>query len=280
MRLLEAIIEANHRAVAGDANAGLHPTEFADQLPLAALTCIDARLNALVPGVLGVPEDQFVWLRNAGNVITSSLSSTTRSIVLACAVKGAKEIAVIGHTDCLIGKITTLDLLERLKALGIDRHVLPQNLTEYFGMFASERQNVMKSVDYLRNSPLIGPKIPVHGLVCDINTGRLEWLVNGYNSLGAPVSKWNEVAAAAQNTFDAFKNAAQFTIGELQLPVPEGKIGEIVSEAERWASDRLKKALDQKSEAPFTPPSSGSSPPKIPLPPPLKPRVNLRRNIK
>ncbi len=32
MRLFEAIIEANSRAVAGDQNAGLHPTEFADEL--------------------------------------------------------------------------------------------------------------------------------------------------------------------------------------------------------------------------------------------------------
>ena len=33
MRLFEAIIAANHRAVAGDASAGLHPAEFADTLP-------------------------------------------------------------------------------------------------------------------------------------------------------------------------------------------------------------------------------------------------------
>src|SRR5262249_18857979 len=153
------------RAVAGDKTAGLHPTEFSDQLPLAALTCIDARLNKLLPGVLGVPEEQFIWLRNAGNVITGPVSSTTRSIALACAVKGGKEIAVIGHTDCLIGKVTTLDLLERLKALGVERHVLPENLTEYFGVFASERQNIIKGTDYLRGSPLIGPNIPVHGLL-------------------------------------------------------------------------------------------------------------------
>ena len=30
MRLFEAIIDANHRAVAGDRTAGLHPADFAD----------------------------------------------------------------------------------------------------------------------------------------------------------------------------------------------------------------------------------------------------------
>src|SRR5258708_5262113 len=104
MRLVEAIIDANHRALAGDANAGLRPADYADELPIVALTCIDPRLNALLPQVLGVPPDQFIWLRNAGNIITGPASSTVRSLSLACAVKGGKEIVIIGHSDCLVGK--------------------------------------------------------------------------------------------------------------------------------------------------------------------------------
>jgi hypothetical protein len=55
MRLFEAIIDANHRAVAGDTSAGLHPAEFADALPVIALTCIDPRLNAFFPNALALP---------------------------------------------------------------------------------------------------------------------------------------------------------------------------------------------------------------------------------
>src|SRR5882724_9159517 len=163
MRLLEAVIDANHRALAGDANAGVHPADFADELPIVALTCIDPRLNSLMPGALGVPENQFIWLRNAGNIITGPLSSTMRSLALACAIKGGKEIAIIGHTDCLVCKTTTMQLLERFKELGVERQVLPDNINEFFGLFSSERQNVISSCDIVRRSPLIGPKIPVHG---------------------------------------------------------------------------------------------------------------------
>src|SRR5260221_6863156 len=145
MRLFEAIVDANHRALAGDANAGLHLAEFEDELPIAALTCIDARLNALFPNVLGLPAEQFIWLRNAGNIITGPTSSTMRSLALACAVKQAKEVAIIGHSDCLVGKTTTMQLLDRLQALGIKRHLLPDNLNEFFGIFGSERQNVLKA---------------------------------------------------------------------------------------------------------------------------------------
>src|SRR6266480_1094528 len=116
MRLFEAIVDANHRAVAGDKEAGLHPDDFADELPVIALTCIDPRLNAYFPNALALPAEQFIWLRNAGNIITAPLSSTMRSLALACAVKGGKEIAVIGHTDCQVCKTTTFQLLEKLKA--------------------------------------------------------------------------------------------------------------------------------------------------------------------
>ena len=180
MRLFEAIIDANHRAVAGDNSAGLHPADFADELPVIALTCIDPRLNALFPNVLVIPAEQFIWLRNAGNIITSPLSSTMRSLALACAVKGGREIAIIGHTDCQVCKTTTMQLLDKLKAAGVERSGLPENLNEFFGMFATERQNVIKACDIVRHSPLIGAKIPVHGLLVDIETGKLEWLVNGY----------------------------------------------------------------------------------------------------
>jgi carbonic anhydrase len=237
MRLFESIIDANHRAVAGDASAGLHPDDFADELPVVALTCIDARLNKLFPAVLGVPEEKFIWLRNSGNIIFDSMSSMTRTLAMACAIKGGKEIAIIGHTDCLVCKTTTMDLLDKLKALGVDRSRLPENLNEFFGMFGSERQNVIKACDTVRSSPLIGPKVPVHGLMVDIETGRLEWVVNGYDALqthlppGMPGNAALPKFGGAMESLGAFKD---FAMGEMKFP--EKKIGELAAKAEDWQS--------------------------------------------
>jgi len=277
MRLLEAIIDANHRAVAGDAKAGVHPDEFTEELPLVALTCIDPRLNPLLPQVLGIPAEQFIWLRNAGNIITSPTSSTCRSLSLACAVKGGKEILIIGHSDCQVAKTTTMQLLERLRALGVERHLLPDNLNEFFGIFASERQNVHKAVEIVRQSPLIGPKIPVHGLLVDINTGKLDWLVNGYESLSTMASQWNEVVRSAGQTIDALKPMADFNIGEMKFP--ETKIGEAVTKAEDWLAEKVKQ-LEIKPAQPAPSGQPATPPPKIPLPPPLRPRMQVRRNPK
>ena len=131
---------------------------------------MDVRLNNLLPQALGVPPEQFIWLRNAGNIITGPLSSTMRSLALACAVKSGKEIVVIGHTDCQVGKTSALQLLERFRALGIERHMLPDNLNEYLGIFSSDRQNVINATQFARGSPLIGSKVPVHGLLIDIES--------------------------------------------------------------------------------------------------------------
>jgi carbonic anhydrase len=229
MRLFEAIMDANHRAVAGDKSAGLRLEDYSGELPVIALTCVDPRLNALLPQALDLPGDQFIWLRNAGNIITGPLSSTMRSLALACAVKGGREIVILGHTDCQVCKTTTMLLLEKLKELGVERHWLPENLNEFFGMFASERQNVVKACEIVRHSPLIGAHIPVQGFVMDIRTGKLEWVVNGYQSLPAKAGRLSEITQAAGQTADALKSLASFNLGELKFP--DVKIGDVVTKA-------------------------------------------------
>src|SRR5579862_5433693 len=256
-RLFEAVVEANHRALAGDAQAGLHPDDYQDELPLVALTCVDARLNALLPQVLGVPPEQFIWLRNAGNIITGPISSTMRSLALACVVKGGKEIVIIGHTDCQVGKTTALQLLDRFRALGVERHMLPDNLNEFFGIFGSGSQNVIKAVDFVRSSPLIGPKVPVQGLMVDIETGRLEWLVNGYEALERASTRPAE-SSVAGGLIDAFKPLAGFNLGEMKFP--EGKIGEAASTIGKEILDRIESRTTSNAAASGAPVSAGSSP--------------------
>ena len=274
MRLFEAIVDANHRAIAGDQTAGLRPAEFESELPVVALTCIDPRLGPLMPEVLGVPEDQFIWVRNAGNAITGPQSSTTRSLALACAIKGGKEIAIIGHTDCQMSKTTAMELLDRLRALGVERHLLPSNLNEFFGMFASERANVIKAADFVRQSPLIGSKIPVHGLLVDIGTGKLEWLVNGYQSLDTMTTRMNAALASAGQTVDALKALTDFEVGGIKFP--ETKIGEAVTTAGDWLSEKLREMEREHPPGPEKP----AAPPKIPLPPPVRPRLRYYKGSK
>lgn len=275
MHLFDAIVDANHRAIAGDATAGVHVADFENELPVVALTCVDPRLNALFPNVLGLPGEQFIWLRNAGNIITSPLSSTMRSLALACAVKGGKEIAIIGHTDCQVGKTSTMQLLERFEAAGVKRHLLPENINEFFGLFGSDRQNVIKSCDFARRSPLVGPKIPVHGFLVDIQTGKLEWLVNGYENWETMGQRWNEAMKSAGHTVDMMKSLTDFQIGGMKFP--ETKIGETVTRAEDWLKKSVEKLeVKPPPAAPPLPPAP-AEPPKLPIPPGSQLRMRPRR---
>lgn len=249
MKLIEAIIKANKESSDPLKSVSFDAVEYIDSLPLVILTCIDPRLNKLFPSVLGLPEDMVIWLRNAGNIITGPFSSTTRSIALACAIKQGREIAVIGHTDCLVGKSTVLTLTEQFKALGIDRSKLPDNIVEFFGLFASERQNVIKSTEFIRHSPLISPKIPVHGLIVNTNTGRLEVVVNGYETLGAAVTEFATTLQTAAQQVEATSSMIQ----DLQLgqeKVADTKIGEFIekiSEAAKIAQEAVKEHPEAKN---------------------------------
>jgi carbonic anhydrase len=266
MRLFEAIVEANHRAVAGDASAGLHPADYADDLPVIALTCIDPRLNPLFPNVLGITADQFIWLRNAGNIITGSMSSTMRSLALACAVKEGREIAIIGHTDCQVCRTTTMQLLDKLQKLGVPRSELPENINEFFGMFATERQNVIKGCGFVRQSPIIGPNIPVHGLLVDIQSGKLDWVVNGYETWMAPKPDVLDLKKTADTAIGALGSIGSFDLGEMKFP--DLKIGDAAGQRDLGEIKPMVASVPPPVPRPVPPPTISAGNPKIPVPPP------------
>lgn len=276
MRLFEAILNANHQALAGDQSAGLRPAEYAEELPVVALTCIDPRLNRILPQVLGVPEESFIWLRNAGNIVTGPLTSTMRSLALACAIKGGREIAVIGHTDCQVGKTTTMDLLQRLQSLGIERRNLPTNVNEFFGTFGSERANVIKAVEFIRQSPLISRKTPVHGLLVDTETGRLDWLVNGYEPFAAPAE--DAGPSGLEQLLNAFKPLGDLSIGEMKFP--ESKIGDIGVNSPPIIPAAPSTPPSSPAKAPQPPEPPPLAPAKLPLPPVNRSKIQLRRRNK
>lgn len=275
MRLFEAILNANHSALAGDRRAGVRPHEFSDSLPIVALTCIDPRLNPLLPEVLGIREEDFIWLRNAGNILFDSRTGMIRSLALACAVKGGKEIAIIGHSDCRVRQLTVDQLIESFRALGVHRSSLPDNLVEFFGLFASERQNVIAGANYVRQSALISPRVPVHGLLLDLASGRIEWLVNGYETLGATTaapSPLMEKIGQAAEVISALKS------GDLKLP--QVKIGDFAFDPQKWISQvqvLAKPGPEGPEEYRFEvgsaqpePHPPVDKPPEIPIPPPIR----------
>jgi hypothetical protein len=150
------------------------------------------------------------------------------------------------------------------KALGIERRQLPENLTDYFGVFASERQNVIRGVDFIRQSPLIGPRIPVHGLMVDIQSGQLEWIVNGYDVLDRPsAAPANLRLPTLGGVVGDLATGAGFNFGEMKFP--ESKIGEMAGAASsRFPRPNPRPLL----QSPIGCPCPAARPRAPPLPPP------------
>ncbi|MCS7338886.1 MAG: hypothetical protein NZ739_11750 [Verrucomicrobiae bacterium] len=275
MRLFEAIIDANHRAIAGDKTAGVRPSEFADSLPVAALTCMDRRLNPLIPEVLGLPEEDFIWVRNAGNIVSGPVSCAIRSLAVACLLGGAKEVAVIGHTNCMMRQLTVSQLLDLLASLGVQRSALPENVVEFFGIFASERENVIRACQIVRRSPLISPRVPVHGLMVDLETGRLEWLVNGYESVKGVPDKISAGLEKAEQALSVLETVGKFAVGPVKFG--ETKLGEIVSGA-RSLLDKVEPLVSDEAAPKAEAEKPSEHPTDVSAPPPLQMRMRLRKD--
>ena len=89
-------------------------------------------------------------------------------------------------TQCGLAHANPTALTDTMRELGIDPQRLIQSeglgnvqgLMEWLGAFSDVHINVREVVDVIRTSPFL-PEIPVHGLVIDIETGKLEMITRG-----------------------------------------------------------------------------------------------------
>src|SRR2546421_340759 len=103
-----------------------------------------------------------------------------------CPLSVMRRAAVIGHTQCGLAHANPIVLTASMQALGVDPEYLiryesledMQGLVDWLGAFDDVHVNVREVVNVIRNSPYL-PKIPVHGLVIDIETGKLEMVDRG-----------------------------------------------------------------------------------------------------
>ena len=128
---------------------------------LVIVTCMDARLDVLRALGLGMGDAHII--RNAGGLATDDV---IRSLIVSQQLLGTHEIVVIGHTGCgLIGADEDA-LRDRMAS------ETGEALDIAFGSFDDLDASVQASVERLRTHAWL-KRVPVHGLVFDVATGRL-----------------------------------------------------------------------------------------------------------
>lgn len=157
----------------------------------AVVTCMDCRLVQMFEQALGLERGDVLELRTAGATIAppereGAASDLIRSLAGGVYLLGVREVIVVGHTQCGLGHVDPAAMLASMQALGVDPQQLiareglgdVNGLIRWLGAFNDVHINVREVVDVIRRSPFL-PKIPVHGLVIDILTGKLEMVDQG-----------------------------------------------------------------------------------------------------
>ena len=128
---------------------------------LAILTCMDARID--VEDALGMRVGDAHIIRNAGALASDD---AIRSLVVSQQVLGTREILVIAHTRCGLHGADEAALRQRVE----DSTGFATDMG--FGSFADLEAMVREQVEVLLEEPAL-LDVPVHGLVYEVETGRL-----------------------------------------------------------------------------------------------------------
>ncbi|MFD1990012.1 beta-class carbonic anhydrase [Paenibacillus nicotianae] len=156
---------------------------------LVILTCMDTRLTELLPKAMNIRNGDAKILKNAGAIISQPFGSVMRSILVAIYELKAEEVIVVGHHGCGMASLNSDHMIEKIHERGIAPEVLTTlensgiKLKRWLQGFDNEKEGVMRSVDIIKNHPLLPASVPVHGMIIDPATGQLELLVNGYDQV-------------------------------------------------------------------------------------------------
>ncbi|WP_301109695.1 carbonic anhydrase [Sporosarcina sp.] len=155
---------------------------------IVILTCMDTRLIELLPKAMNLKNGDAKIIKSAGAIITHPFGGLMRSILVAVYELQADEVYVVGHHDCGMSSIDT----DRILGSMVDRGINPEmfKTLKYSGIdmeawlhgFSDVTESVKKSVDAIKNHPLIPTDVNVHGLVIDPSNGKLDVIENGYET--------------------------------------------------------------------------------------------------
>ena len=169
--ILDILLEGNRNYVAHEWDPADKDLATPPALSLAVVACMDTRHN--VEKVLGLKHGDAKVIRNAGNLLDDG---TLRSLMVAVHLLGVRHIAILGHTSCgmtLVGRGEFRIARSIAATTDIPLHeVMRPDFQRWLGGFADAEENVRRSVQLIRNHPLMPKGIDVVGLMYDNQTGR------------------------------------------------------------------------------------------------------------
>ncbi|MFC4403121.1 beta-class carbonic anhydrase [Gracilibacillus xinjiangensis] len=146
-------------------------------------TCMDTRLVELLPKALNLKNGDVKMVKNAGAILNDPYDSTMKSILVAIYALQADEVFVIAHHRCGMNHFDTDGFIDLMKERGINQKEIDSldvDAHKWLVGFEDPAKSVEKSVQVIENHPLLPEGVPVHGLVIDPATGKLDLVKKGY----------------------------------------------------------------------------------------------------
>ncbi len=179
MPKLEEILEYN-RAFVENKEYEQYRTDKFPNKRMVILTCMDTRLIELLPKALNLSNGDAKLIKNAGAVVSHPFGSVMRSIIVSIYELQAEEVLVIGHHDCGMTGLNPEEVMNKAVKRGINPGIVSTlrnagiDLSQWLCGFERVQESVLKSVEVIRNHPLLPANVPVHGLVIHPETGKLD----------------------------------------------------------------------------------------------------------
>jgi carbonic anhydrase len=185
MSLLNNILEYNKEFVETKEYEKYQTTKLPNKR-MVIVTCMDTRLIELLPKAMNMKNGDVKILKVAGAVVSHPFGSVMRSILVAVYDLNADEVCIVGHHDCGMSALNSEAILEKIKDRGVTQARIDTlkysgiDLDKWFKGFSSVEDSVRHSVEMVENHPLLPEEVPVHGLVINPETGKLDVVVDGY----------------------------------------------------------------------------------------------------
>ncbi|SFR88327.1 beta-class carbonic anhydrase [Anaeromicropila populeti] len=177
--MINEILKYNNLYVKNKEYEKYSTSKFPDK-KIAIVTCMDTRLTELLPSALGIRNGDAKIIKNAGGIITNPFGSAMRGLLIGIYEFEIDTILVIGHTDCGARITQGKRIIEKMKRNGIPQKKFEElkkqsiDLESWLEGFVEQERSIQRSVELVKNHPLVPEQVMVYGFLMDTLTGELK----------------------------------------------------------------------------------------------------------
>lgn len=175
---IEGIL-AHNRAFVDERAFERYATDKYPDKKLAIVSCMDTRLTELLAAALGLKNGDAKIIKVAGAEVAHPFGSVMRSLLIAVCELGVEDIMIVAHTNCGAQHMSGSEMTEHMQRLGVSAerisfaHHCGIDFDHWLAGFGDTEEAVRRSVDMVRNHPVMPPHVRVGGYIMDSDTGEL-----------------------------------------------------------------------------------------------------------